>query len=103
MNLLESKKTLFPLIIITLFLMGCDEKIPKSEYDSMVDEKNLKIEELESEVSLLKEHISNLESKTEEVNNQFERLETENWRDVVPDAESSLEDLNTEISNNENY
>lgn len=89
------------LIPVTLFT-GCDQSVSKSEYDSMVYEKDLKIEELESEVIRLKEHISNLESQTDEVKNQIERFKSENWRDVVPDVESSLDDLNTEISNHQN-
>lgn len=90
------------LIALTVGLVGCGEStVTQEDYDSMVYEKDLKISELESQVSQMQEHIENLETRTQEVNSQFERLQTENWRDVVPDAESSLDDLNNEISNGE--
>ena len=90
------------LTITTVGLLGCGESTVTQEvYDNMVSEKDLRISELESQILKMQEHISNLESKTEEVNNQFERLETENWRDVVPAAGASLEDLNNEITNGE--
>jgi len=90
--------------ILTLALAGCGEpQITQDEYDEMVSEKDLRIEELEEQVQTLQEHVANLESKTQEVNAQFERFQSENWRDVVPDAESSLEDLNSEIENNSEY
>jgi peptidoglycan hydrolase CwlO-like protein len=90
------------LIALTVGLVGCGEStVTQEDYDSMVYEKDLRISELESQVTQMQEHIENLEAKTQEVNSQFERLQTENWRDVVPDAESSLDDLNNEISNGE--
>ncbi len=90
--------------VLALFLVGCGEvTVSQEEYDSMVSEKDLRIEELESEVLSLREHIESLESKTEEVNAQFERFESENWRDVVPDAESSLNKLNTEVESYDEY
>ena len=66
----------------------------------MVSEKDQQIADLEEQVTKLQEHISNLEVKTEEVNNQFKRFENENWRDVVPDADNAVEELNTEVENN---
>ena len=102
MNFFKSIKTATPLLLVSLTLAGCGEPtVTQEDYDSMVYEKDLKISELESQVTQMQEHISNLESKTQEVNSQFERLQSENWRDVVPDAESSLEDLNNEINNGE--
>lgn len=90
--------------ILTLALAGCGEpEVTQDEYDEMVSEKDLRIEELEAQVQTLQEHVANLESKTQEVNAQFERFQSENWRDVVPDAESSLDDLNSEIENNSEY
>jgi len=102
MNLFKSIKTTIPLLLTALILTGCGElTVTQEDYDSMVYEKDLRISELESQVVQMQEHISNLESKTQEVNSQFERLQSENWRDVVPDAESSLDDLNNEINNGE--
>lgn len=102
MNFFKSKKTAISLLVVSLILAGCGETtVTQEDYDNMVSEKDLKISELESQVLQMQEHISNLESKTQEVNSQFERLQSENWRDVVPDAESSLEDLNNEINNSE--
>lgn len=69
----------------------------------MLEEKDYRIAELESKVAALEDHIQSLESKTDDVNEQFERLQTENWRDVVPDAENSLDELNSEIANNPEY
>ena len=100
----KSIKTTVPLLVVSLVLAGCGEQtVTQEDYDRMAYEKDLKISELESQVSQMQEHISNLESKTQEVNSQFERLQNENWRDVVPDAASSLEDLNSEINNGEDY
>lgn len=90
-------------LFVTFILTGCNKAITQEEYDSMVEEKDQKIEELESQVQKLQDHIETLEAKTQEVNNQFERFQNENWRDVVPDAESSLNDLNSEIENDPNY
>lgn len=87
----------------SLLLMGCVETVTQENYDNMVSEKDQQIADLEEKVMQLKEHIASLKSKTEEVNNQFERLKYENWRDVVPEAESSLNDLNSEIRNGEDY
>lgn len=102
MNFFKSIKTTTPLLLTAIILTGCGEPtVTQEDYDSMVYEKDSKISELESQVSQMQEHISNLESKTQEVNSQFERLRSENWRDVVPDAESSLDDLNSEINNGE--
>ena len=102
MNFFKSIKIATPLLLVSLTLVGCGEPtVTQENYDSMVYEKDSKISELESQVTQMQEHIENLEAKTQEVNSQFERLQTENWRDVVPDAESSLDDLNSEISNGE--
>ena len=102
MNFFKLMKNATPLVLISLILTGCGEQtVTQEDYDNMVYEKDSRISELESQVALLQEHISNLESKTQEVNSQFERLQDENWRDVVPDAESSLDDLNNEINNGE--
>lgn len=87
----------------SILLIGCTETVTQEDYDNMVYEKDQQIAELEGKVTQLQDHITSLESKIEEVNNQFERLKYENWRDVVPEAESSLEDLNSEISNGEDY
>ncbi|MDC5641062.1 hypothetical protein OFN00_18610, partial [Acinetobacter baumannii] len=87
----------------SLLLIGCTEKVTQEDYDNMVSEKDQQIAELEKKVVQLQDHIASLESKTEEVNKQFERLKYENWRDVVPEAESSLDDLNSEIRNGEDY
>lgn len=90
--------------VFALFLVGCGEAtVSQEEYDSMVSEKDSRIEELESEVLSLQVHIESLESKTRDVNAQFERFESENWRDVVPDAESSLSELNTEVESYDEY
>ncbi len=97
--------------------MGCNKAITQSEYDSMVEEKDQKIEELEAQneekdqqiaefetqINQMRDHIQTLESRTQEVNAQFERFQHENWRNVVPDAASSLENLNSEIENDPNY
>lgn len=89
------------MIILSTVLVGCGEQmIAQADYDNMVDEKDLRISELESQVLQLQEHIVNLEVKTQEVNDQFERFEDENWRDVVPDADASLEELNTAVESN---
>ncbi|AUX86894.1 hypothetical protein C3F34_20040 (plasmid) [Acinetobacter sp. ACNIH2] len=94
----------FAPLVLGLALVGCGEpQITQDEYDEMVSEKDARIEELEGQVQSLQEHVANLESKADEVNAQFERFQSENWRDVVPDAESSLEDLNSEIENNSEY
>ncbi|WOE33910.1 bZIP transcription factor [Acinetobacter baumannii] len=90
-------------IASSLLLMGCTETVTQEDYDNMVYEKDQQIAELEVKVTQLKEHIASLETKTAEVNNQFERLKYENWRDVVPEAESSLDDLNSEIRNGQDY
>ncbi|MFL1396800.1 bZIP transcription factor [Acinetobacter baumannii] len=87
----------------SLFLMGCSEMVTQEDYDNMLSEKDQQIAELEEKVTQLQGHIASLESKTEEVNNQFERFKYENWRDVVPEAESSLANLNSEIRNGEDY
>ena len=101
MNFFKSIKIATPLLV-SLTLVGCGEAtVTQEDYDSMIYEKDSKISELASQVTQMQEHIENLEAKTQEVNSQFERLQTENWRDVVPDAESSLDDLNDEISNGE--
>lgn len=102
MNFFKLIKTAAPLLLATLILTGCGEQtVTQDDYDSMLSDKDLRISELESQVAQMQEHISNLESKTQEVNSQFQRLQNENWRDVVPDAESSLDDLNNEINNSE--
>lgn len=100
MKSLKLYSILYFLPIISL--IGCKGPISQAEYDAMVFEKDAKIAELEEKVAQLEEHIVNLETKTEEVNEQFERLESENWRDVVPDADNALENLNSEIENNPN-
>lgn len=90
------------LTILTIGLAGCGQStVSQEDYDNMVSEKDLRISELESQVLQMQEHVSNLELKTQEVNSQFERFKNENWRDVVPDAELSLDDLNDEINNGE--
>ncbi|MBE2163704.1 bZIP transcription factor [Acinetobacter oleivorans] len=90
-------------ILSSILLMGCTKTVTQEEYDNMIYEKDQQIAELEEKVVQLQDHIVSLESKIEEVNNQFERLKYENWRDVVPEAESSLDDLNNEINNGEDY
>lgn len=92
---------LFKLIIIlsVFSLIGCKDTISRAEHDIIVYEKDQKISELEEKVSALEEHIANLEVKTQEVNSQFERLKNENWREVVPEANSALDELNNEIGN----
>ena len=87
----------------SILLMGCSKTVTQEDYDNMISEKDQQIAELEEKVVQLQDHIASLESKKEEVNNQFERLKYENWRDVVPEAESSLDDLNSEINNGEDY
>lgn len=99
MELSKFIKIMASSLLIIVVLTGCNETVTKDEYDAMAQDKDQRISELEEEVSQLKDHISTLETKTEEVNNQFDRLQNENWRDVVPDAESSLDDLNNEINN----
>lgn len=92
------------ILSMTLSLLGCGQpSVTSEDYDNMVSDKDQRIAELEEQVSQLQEHIAALETKTSEVNEQFDRLQYENWRDVVPDAESSLEDLNSEINNGEDY
>lgn len=88
------------LMILPIFsFIGCKDTISRAEHEVIVFEKDQKITELEAKVSELEEHIANLEVKTQEVNNQFERLKNENWQDVVPEANSALDDLNNEIGN----
>lgn len=91
------------ILILCTLLSACSQSVPQEEYDSMLEEKDYRIAELESKVAALEDHIQSLESKTDDVNEQFERLQTENWRDVVPDAENSLDELNSEIANNPEY
>ncbi|ARG37188.1 hypothetical protein [Acinetobacter baumannii] len=81
------------LLLPVLVLTGCSDTISQAEHDAIVYEKDQKIAELE-------EHIAELEAKLEEVNNQFERFENEKWRDVVPDVDNALDDLNSEVENN---
>ncbi|EMP1643073.1 bZIP transcription factor [Acinetobacter baumannii] len=91
----------FFVALLLVGLVGCGKpSITQEDYDNMVSEKDQQIADLEEQVTKLQEHISNLEVKTEEVNNQFKRFENENWRDVVPDADNAVEELNTEVENN---
>ncbi|MCZ3065534.1 bZIP transcription factor [Acinetobacter baumannii] len=91
----------FFVVLLLVSLVGCGKpSITQEDYDNMVSEKDQQIADLEEQVTKLHEHISNLEAKTEEVNNQFKRFENENWRDVVPDADNAVEELNTEVENN---
>lgn len=96
-------KLILSTIFLSVFLSACSKSVPQEEYDSMLSEKDYQISELENKITALEDHIQSLEAKTEDVNEQFGRLQYENWQDVVPDAESSLEDLNSEIENNPNY
>lgn len=103
MTLIKLSKTLTVVFITTVIFTGCEKSVPQSECDSIIYEKDQEIEDLENKILYLKEHISTLESHADEVNSQFERLDSENWRDVVPDVDASLDDLNTEISNHQDY
>ncbi|WP_254626829.1 hypothetical protein, partial [Acinetobacter baumannii] len=102
-EIMKVNKFIQTVFISSSLLIGCTEKVTQEDYDNMVSEKDQQIAELEEKVVQLQDHIASLESKTEEVNKQFERLKYENWRDVVPEAESSLDDLNREIRNGEDY
>lgn len=92
------------IILISFSLTACREAtVSQDEYDSMVMEKDEKIAELESRISELQDHVTSLEEKANEVTNQFDRFESENWREVVPDADDAVEELNAEVENNPEY
>ena len=78
-----------------------------------LDDKEAKIQELQQKISDLEEEreemeeyqqdmnqfVNDLQDKSAEVDYQIDRLQTENWRKVVPDIENSQEDLQQEFMN----
>lgn len=87
-------------IFCALLLVGCGKTYTAEEYDEMVSSKDQEITTLQEENTKLKEHIENLEIQTQEVNEQFDRFKSENWRDVVPAAQNSIDGLNNVVENN---
>lgn len=84
--------------------VGCGEtNVSQEEYEAMVSEKDERIAELESQIAELQNHVASLEEKANEVTNQFDRFEDENWREVVPDADNAVEELNAEVENTPDY
>ncbi|UNK49901.1 hypothetical protein MNR01_02360 [Lysobacter sp. S4-A87] len=66
------------------------------EQQSEIDEKDERIAELEAKLQLANEHADELESRLEDLQSasddlqsNVQRLQYENWRDVVPDIEDA--------------
>ncbi|OSI07389.1 Uncharacterised protein [Neisseria animaloris] len=47
----------------------------------------------------MNQHIEELKYKSQQVDNQLNRFQTDNWRDVVPDVVDAQEDLYIEFNN----
>ena len=72
------------IIVSMLLLSGCHAAGIYTQQD--IDAKDKQIAEL-------KDHIEELESASNDLRANVDRLQSENWRDVVPDIEQSTEDL----------
>lgn len=94
------KSKYFSIIFISLVLVGCGEnRISEEEYDEMISEKDQIISEQEEQIQKLNEHIANLEEKINEIDKQVQNFENQNWREVVPEVESQIVDLQSEVEN----
>jgi|GEM_PF-2294413 len=105
---MKTRKLLFILILV---LSGCGNPSSNSrayegqeqpEYEveySEIEELISENERLTQENQELRDHIENLNIKISEVNDNVSRYQSENWRDVTPDVENSVDELNSEQTN----
>ena len=81
-------------------LIGCGgNRISEDEYDEMVSEKDQIISEQQEQIQKLNDHIANLEEKINEIDSQVQNFEDQNWREVVPEVEGQIDDLQNEVGN----
>jgi septal ring factor EnvC (AmiA/AmiB activator) len=93
--LMLRKKVISVLVFATMFcLSGCQELNICTQTD--IDRKNGQIAALEMQLQSarenadeLKSRLSDLQDASEDLQANVDRLKSENWRDVVPDIESS--------------
>lgn len=82
------------LVVAVLLLVGCQGDAVYTQAD--IDERDDRIAELEDQLSSarsraeeLESRLQDLQSASENLQANVDRLDFENWRDVVPDIESA--------------
>lgn len=71
---------------------------PCSDEDARIAELEEQLEKACSQLASLEGRRDQLQSAADDLRDNVDRLSTENWRDVVPDIDSSAEDLESESS-----
>lgn len=66
-----------------------------SHEQNRADEVQAKLETAQSQMEDIKAKSAALVSATDSLKQQVDRFETENWRDVVPDAKDSAEEADS--------
>lgn len=87
-------KVLLAITLSTALLTGCGpSKAERLEAEN--HQLREQVDQLQTQLSDVREKAGNLETASEGLKEQLARFETENWRDVVGDAQAAGEEVDT--------
>lgn len=83
------------MVAAALALTGCGpSELDRTKTEN--EELRAQVERLQGELSDIKEKADALETSSGELRSQMERFESENWRDVVPDAQAASDQVESD-------
>ena len=83
------------IIVAALILTGCGQpELERTKAENV--ELRAQVERLQGEISDIKEKADALETSSGELRSQMDRFQSENWRDVVPDAQAASDQVESD-------
>jgi outer membrane murein-binding lipoprotein Lpp len=88
-------RTMIAVITAALVLTGCGQpELDRTKAEN--EELRAQVESLQGEISDIKEKADALETSSGELRSQMNRFQSENWRDVVPDAQAASDQVESD-------
>lgn len=80
---------------LILLSLGCHSK---PDYPQMLEDANTETIACQDQVKEIQGKINNLSVSVDNLNNEFQRLQVENWRDVIPDMMTVYQQVEVDLA-----